>query len=192
MTRRLRTAALVAAVAAASLAAALVAAPPAFAHSVLVDSTPADGETLAELPAEFSVTMNEPLLAGAGDAAFALRIRGTDGRYYGDGCVTIVDATMSTPAAIGAAGDYVLEWQVVSEDGHPVGGEVPFRWTGAATGTGTSTPPGCGAPPAEAESPTEPEFAFPLTDILWLVGALALAAVSVGIAVLATRRRPRA
>lgn len=193
MSRALRALALAAAVAAGGLAVALVAAPPAVAHSALVASTPAAGEMLARLPAAFTVTVNETLLAGAGDAAFALRIRDADGRYYGDGCLDIVDATMSTPAAIGAAGDYVMEWQVVSADGHPVGGEVPFSWSGEATAAGTSTVPVCGAAPSpEAEAPVASDGANPSADALWIGGAVAAVGVAVAVALAATRRRPRA
>src|SRR5690606_22460371 len=59
----------------------LFAAAPASAHTQLVGSTPAEGETLAELPAEFSVTMNERVLDDAGLSAFALRVRDADGLY---------------------------------------------------------------------------------------------------------------
>jgi len=188
-----------AAVMAGGLAVALVAAPPASAHSALVASTPSDGETLGELPPEFSVTMNETLLASAGDAAFALRVRDDGGRYYGDGCLTIVDATVSTPASIGAAGDYVMEWQVVSADGHAVGGEIPFTWTGEATAEGTTAPAACGEAPAEqTEAPGdgghhEAEASqIPVGDILWIVGAVLAVAAAVTVALIATRRTPRA
>lgn len=196
MTRRLRMLAAAAAVMSGGLAVALVAAPPASAHSALVASTPSEGETLDALPEQYSVTMNETLLGGAGDAAFALRVRGADGLYYGDGCLTIVDATVSTPAAIGPAGDYVLEWQVVSADGHPVGGEVPFTWTGEATEQGSATPLGCGATMPETTAPdagsghgSDTASEIPVTDVLWIVGAVLAIAAAVTIALVATRRR---
>ncbi len=183
---------------AAAAALVLTIAAPVSAHSALVSSTPAEGETLSELPAEYSVTMNETLLGGAGDAAFALRVRDADGLYYGDGCLTIVDATVSTPAAIGPAGDYVLEWQVVSADGHPVGGEIPFTWTGEATAEGSASPVGCGATMPETTAPdsgsdhhdgdTASEIA--VTDVLWIVGAVLAVAAAVTIALIATRRKP--
>ncbi|AYF99382.1 copper resistance protein CopC [Protaetiibacter intestinalis] len=195
----MRALAAAASVAAAGLALALVAAPAAEAHSVLVSSTPAAGSTISELPAEFSVTMNETLLSGAGDAAFALRVVDGDGRYYGDGCLTLVDDTMSTAAAIGPAGDYTLEWQVVSADGHPVSGEIPFSWTGEATADGTSAPAVC----HEAAATGDPDDAsghhddaagsdIPLGDVVWIVVAVLVVAVAVTIALVATRRRPRA
>jgi len=171
---------------------------PASAHSALLSSTPAEGETLAELPAEFSVTMNESLLGGAGDAAFALRVRDADGLYYGDGCLTIVDATVSTPSAIGAAGDYVLEWQVVSADGHPVGGEIPFTWTGGATAEGTAQPATCGGEVPETTTPDAggghhdaSASEIPISDVLWIVGAVLAVAAAVTVALIATRRPRR-
>lgn len=197
MIRGLRVLAAAAAVVAGGLAVALVAAPPASAHSALVASTPAEGETLSELPAEFSVTMNETLLASAGDAAFALRVRDEAGLYYGDGCLSIVDATMSTPAALGASGDYVMEWQVVSADGHAVGGEIPFTWTGTATADGVAEPAACGeAPDGATQAPDagghhEAEATeIPVADVLWIVGAVLAVAAAVTIALIATRRRP--
>jgi methionine-rich copper-binding protein CopC len=187
--------AVAAAVIAGGLAVALVAAPPASAHSALVASTPAEGETLAELPPEFSVTMNETLLASAGDAAFALRVRDDAGRYYGDGCLTIVDATVSTPAAIGASGDYVMEWQVVSADGHAVGGEILFTWTGEATAEGTADAAVCGElPGGTTDEPSaghhgaEPS-PIPVGDVLWIVGAVFAVAAAVTVALIATRRK---
>jgi methionine-rich copper-binding protein CopC len=173
----------------------LFAAAPASAHSQLVGSTPAEGETLAELPAEFSVTMNERLLDDAGLSAFALRVRDADGLYYGDGCLQVADDTMSTAAAIGPAGDYVLEWQVVSADGHPVGGEIPFSWTGAATAQGVTAPASCGAevPPTDSGTSSghhEAEPAqIPIGDVVWIVAAVLVAAIAVTVALIATRRR---
>jgi methionine-rich copper-binding protein CopC len=183
------------AVAAAAGALVLAVATPASAHSALVGSTPAEGETLTELPDRFSITMNERLLDDAGLSAFALRVRDADGLYYGDGCLQVVDDTMSTAAAIGAAGDYVLEWQVVSADGHPVGGEVAFSWTGEATAEGSTTAPSCGAeaPPTDTggssgHHETEPA-PLPLGDVAWIVGAALVVAIAVTIALIATRRR---
>lgn len=188
-----------AAIMAGGLAFVLVAAPPASAHSALVASTPAEGETLGELPPEFSVTMNETLLASAGDAAFALRVRDDAGLYYGDGCLTIVDATVSTPAALGASGDYVMEWQVVSADGHAVGGEIPFTWTGEATAEGAADPAVCGELPGEQTGAPDPgghhdaePSEIPVGDVLWIVGAVLAVAAAVTVALIATRRRPRA
>lgn len=138
--------------------AAVSAAAPALGHSVVVASTPAEGEVLTELPESFSVTANEPMLVLPGQGAFALFVQDESGRFYGDGCVDIQDETMSTDAAeLGPAGDYVLVWQFVSADGHPVSGEIPFEWAPTASvepAEGSTAFPSCGAevPPADSGS----------------------------------------
>src|SRR5690606_3472111 len=83
----------------AAAVAAMLAVTPASAHNVLVASTPSAGESLGELPDEFSVTTNEPMLALEGSQGFALQVRDEAGFYCGDGCVEVVDATMSAVAA---------------------------------------------------------------------------------------------
>jgi methionine-rich copper-binding protein CopC len=139
---------------------------PAQAHDSVVASTPAEGETLTALPAEFSVTASQTIVAAEGtEANFGLRVTDAAGLFYQDGCVSIVDATMSTPAALGAAGAYTLTWQYVSSDGHPTSGTIPFTWSppaGFEPSPGSSAPPVCGEEVAEApEAGTETGTATP-------------------------------
>lgn len=126
----------------------LLVATPAYAHSYLVESNPAEGEVLTELPLEFSVTTNETLLDLAGDnGGFAIQVTNDAGQYFGDGCVSVRDRTLATGATLGAAGDYLLRWQFVSADGHPVSGEIAFGWQPDANQTisdGLAAPPACG------------------------------------------------
>jgi len=165
-------------------AAVLLGAAPAQAHDDIVDSTPASGETLTELPEVFSVTANETLLdlqsGGTGSqGAFGLQIRDADGRYYGDGCVNVVDATMSAEAVIGDSGEYTMLWQVVSSDGHPVSGEIPFTWEapdGFEVGAPHDAAPVCGEDPAASPTPgpTDPgtetsPWVFPITVVLGIL-----------------------
>ncbi len=193
---------------------------PAQAHNVLVASTPATGETLTALPAQFSITTNEPLLdtGGAGNS-FALQVRDAAGLFYGDGCVTVVDSSMSTAASLGGAGAYTMLWQAVSADGHTISGEIPFSWAPAGdveAGTGSTAPAVCGvdaapsatpeptvtatpesgaeAPAATAEPADPASSSVPLADVLWIGGTI----LAVGLAVAAAiayassraRRRP--
>lgn len=201
MTRR----ATVAAAAALTLTLAGVAsAAPAWAHSYLVDSTPAEGAVLTELPAEFSVTANETLLDLGGQGVFALQIRDADGRYYGDGCVEVVNATMSAAAAIGPSGDYTMLWQVVSADGHPVSGEIPFSWEapeGFDPSPALDRAPACGEDPDGAPAtgpavPSEPgeipgEFGGGSIGLWIAVGIILFGAVAavIGVAVAFSRKR---
>ncbi|HWH96867.1 MAG TPA: copper resistance protein CopC [Pseudolysinimonas sp.] len=168
------------------IGATVLVAAPVSAHSVLVDSTPAEGETLTELPEAFSVTANETLLDLGGQGVFLLQIRDAAGAYYGDGCVEVVDATMSAPAVIGASGKYTMIWRIVSADGHPVSGEVDFTWQapeGFEPAEGSADAPRCGGPEEPETSPTDGEVA------LGIAIALALAAVAAAVIVAATRRK---
>ena len=180
---------------------------PAYAHNVLVASTPSAGETLTELPPQFSITTNEALLALPGSNGFVLQIQDAAGAYYGDGCVEIVDATMSADAALGAPGEYTMLWQAVSEDGHSIDGTVPFTWAPAGDeepSASSATPPVCGqavtptptasASPAPATSePTAAPAAasgIDLATVLWIGGALLAIGIAVAVAiVIASRRR---
>lgn len=121
---------------------------PAFAHSYLVASTPAADSVVTDLPTEFSVTANEPLLDLAGDASgFAIQVVDAAGRFYGDGCLTVSGSTLSMGATLGEPGDYRLYWQVVSADGHPVSGDFGFSWAPddpSLTTEGVGAPPVCG------------------------------------------------
>src|SRR5450830_741219 len=113
-----------------AVVAVLALAAPAEAHNYPIASTPSAGETLTALPAQFSVTTNDVLLNIDGNAAgFALQVRDLKGLYYGDGCVTVDGASMSTgSSALGAGGTYTVTWQAISTDAHTVSGSFDFTW----------------------------------------------------------------
>jgi copper resistance protein C len=171
------------------------------AHDSVVSSTPEEGQTLAVLPAEFSVTTNEPLLALAGnEAGFALQIVDSEGHYYGDGCVTIVDATLSSAAALGAAGDYTLLWQVVSSDGHAASGAIAFTWApsdSAEASTGSAQPPVCSegtgasSTPVAVDDEDHSAHETETTDGLWIGGAITGALILGLVAYLVVRSRAK-
>jgi len=185
-------------VAALVAAAVLGIAGPASAHNQVIATTPASGATLTALPAQFSITTNLPMLDinGTGNG-FALQIRSADGRYYGDGCLKIVDATMSEKAAIGPAGDYTVLWQLISQDGHTVSGSYPFSWqppAGFTPSRSYAAPQECGrVGTASTAAPGNPDAArsstAPLADVLWIGGALAAVAIAVVVAILVLGRR---
>jgi methionine-rich copper-binding protein CopC len=179
----------------------LAVAAPASAHNQIISSTPGSGQTLTELPTEFSIVTNESLLdIGGQGRGFAFEIRDAAGRFYENGCVTISDATMSTPAALGAPGAYSVIYQLVSADGHTVSGEIPFTW--APTGTvspskGTGTPATCPGSTEKAQAPSAGggsdgtrNSTVPLGDVLWIGGVLVVIALAVIVTlVIVTRRR---
>lgn len=166
---------------------------PAYAHSSLVASTPEDGETLTVLPERFSVTTNEAMLDVGGSKGFALQIVDVAGAYYGDGCVQIVDATMSTAAALGEPGDYTMLWQTVSADGHSIDGEIAFTWEPSSdvpSSIGQSVAPSCGEAAGDGAPASEQEASpFGLTEALIVGGGLIAVVIGVVLAVVIARRR---
>lgn len=176
---------------------------PASAHDYVVDSTPADGATLTELPDAWSVTANAPLLALEGNGnAFAIVITDAEGLYYGDGCVEVTGPTMAAPAALGEPGEYAMTFQYVSSDGHTL--SETYAFTYAPTGdepvtAGSTEAPECGgAGEGEAASGGESpaggaatdEGAAVLAGVAWIGGGLLVAGAIATIIVLANRRRP--
>ncbi|WP_010203047.1 copper resistance CopC family protein [Salinibacterium sp. PAMC 21357] len=180
----------------------LLVAAPAYAHNYLVTSNPEEGSTITELPAEFSVTTNDTLLDLSGDAGgFAIQITNDSGEYFGDGCFAIRDATLSTGAALGAAGDYRMEWQVVSADGHTISGEVGFDWQPDSSQTlseGFTAPPACGGgtldeatpEPDEASSSADAVSTVDASTVVLIASAIALVLVAaVAIFLISVRRK---
>jgi methionine-rich copper-binding protein CopC len=180
--RRILSVALVG-VAAAALV--LAAAAPAAAHNYVVESTPAEGEVLTALPEAWEVVTNETMLY-ADDAVFGLWARDASGLFYGDGCVVVTGSRMSAAPVIGAPGEYTLVYALISADGHPLTGEIPFEWAGEAEiATGSAEPARCG------EEPSEPETAAPSSDAIWIAAAVGAVGAAVIVAVLLTRRPKR-
>ena len=200
------------AVAAVAVLSTVVVGGPAQAHDSLVSSEPANGAVLTTLPDQFSVTANEPLLDLGGESrGFAMLLRGPDGLYYGNGCVSIQGATLSTDAALGPAGAYTLDWQLISTDSHSVSGEIGFTWqptSAAPVSKGSTTPPTCasastspgeGTPtqsapaaavPAEPATPTpDRDAVITASDALWIGGGIGLAGIAALVTILVLTRR---
>lgn len=183
----------------------LGAAAPAAAHNYVVSSTPAEGETLTEVPAAFVITTNDILLDLSGEASgFGMLISDTNGFFYGDGCVTVDGRSMSTPAALGAAGDYTLTFQLISADGHTLSDTIAFHYEPIDSVTvqgGLQSPPVCPgregtvtAPPATGDGDTGgieivDESATVLTIVGAAIGALAVLGVTIATLVVSRGRR---
>ncbi|WP_156759006.1 copper resistance CopC family protein [Microbacterium karelineae] len=110
------------------LAAILAMAAPASAHDRLLDSSPSSGERLEEAPDEITLIYSGELLTlGDGQNAAVVLVVDDDGHDWATGEVRIDGGTLTAPLAgdMPEAG-YQVRWQVVSEDGHPITGTVPF------------------------------------------------------------------
>ncbi|WP_062431658.1 copper resistance CopC family protein [Herbidospora daliensis] len=137
------------AVIAAVVAALFATAPPAFAHDQLKGSSPKENATVDDLKSitlTFSSQVRFPavVLRDGADNLLPLSKPVVDGKQ--------VSADLVSPPP---PGRYVIGWRVVSSDGHPIEGEIPFTLAGAAPAE-TAAPaeaPGSASP---ADSKTSP------------------------------------
>ncbi|WP_163510922.1 copper resistance CopC family protein [Fodinicola acaciae] len=154
---------------------------PAYAHDVLVSSTPASG---ASVPAPRMVTFvfNDVVL----NKFAAVVVTGPDGKQYQDGAPRVVDTSVSVNVKpLSAKGAYTASYRIVSADGHPVSGDITFTVTSTTPGSLDPNAPGVTqttAPPAAAASGGD---ATP-----WVIGiGVAILVLALGAVFLATRRR---
>ena len=151
---------------------------------------PAPGSTVTESPVDISLTTNDIFLDLGGDArGFGVVIRDSAGLYYGDGCVSVIERTMSASAELGEADTYEITYQFVSADGHSLSESYEFGFAPTSSHTpapGYDAPAECGVPRdtpiAEAETvatstPIATEEA-PRDPIL-IVGFLSIVSIAV-------------
>ncbi|HEY0560485.1 MAG TPA: copper resistance protein CopC [Frankiaceae bacterium] len=138
---------------------------PAAAHAILLSSSPASGATLADPPAEVTLTFDEVVTArtdavsvlGPGGSRVAMGPTRDDGPR--------IRAAFPAHLAVGA---YAVSWRVVSADGHVVGGTFTF---------GLGVP----APDAGASTAVSQPVSLPVTRAIGYLGLVLLgAAVALG------------
>jgi copper resistance protein C len=178
---------------------------PASAHNAVISTTPSDDQVLTELPERFEILTSDDLLPAG---AAIMQVTDADGLFYGDGCVVVDGPSASSVPELGAPGDYTLDWQVVSADGHTISGTIGFSWAPAAPDApiseGRATAPVCGEEPSapaqtseatDAPQPADnPDDAENAADSgppwgLLLGGVLGLGAIGALIAVLVHRAK---
>jgi methionine-rich copper-binding protein CopC len=149
----------------------LLGAGPAFTHTRLQSSDPADGASLAAAPERVSLTFTGAVQPGFG----TLTVIGPDGGAFQTGAVSVDGGTVSIALLpLGPAGRYEVGYRVVSDDGHPVSGSVAFTLTTAGSGVAPAAPTGTAAPApgdAPAVAPVE-DGGAPVWP--WIVGAVLL------------------
>lgn len=122
---------------------ALVVVPAAQAHAELIATTPPDGAVLRDAPRAVVLRFDEPL-----ESSFAtVEVRDPFGRRVDDRQLTRVDPrTLKAPISRSLSrGTYRVDWHVVSEDSHPIGGSFVFS-VGARSATGPAAGGGLGPP----------------------------------------------
>jgi len=176
----------------------VTAAAPASAHAVLVKATPADGALLRTAPTSVVLQFDDPI-----STSFAtLTVTGPDGSTVSAGKASVSGTTVSAALDDGlTSGRYRTVFRVVSEDGHPVNGQLTFTLKlaggaappattgGRATTPGSpSTTPAAGAPsPSGDAAPSSTAGGSPAGGSSWfadnllpLTGALLLVVIGVG------------
>jgi methionine-rich copper-binding protein CopC len=147
----------------ASLAAAglVMIATPAVAHDGVIESTPADGSTVSTELTEVSMRFSDELLDLGGGGVFIIQVTGPDERFYNVDCVTVNADVASTEVSLGETGEYVVNWQVISSDGHPTSDTFSFNYEKpddvvAAPGLEAQTCNPGGGPADESAAQSEP------------------------------------
>ena len=93
------------------------------AHATLIGSDPADGATLSTAPTTVTLTFDDSLE----NFEPVVSVTGPDGSQFQAGEATIDGATLSSRVLpLTAPGTYTIAYRVVSDDGHPVEGQVRF------------------------------------------------------------------
>ncbi|GAA4582346.1 hypothetical protein GCM10023194_16820 [Planotetraspora phitsanulokensis] len=159
---------------------------PALAHDSLKSSSPAKNavvSTLDRIELEFSAHVTFPVVI-LHDAAGR---RFESGKPRADGPKVTQDVAGPLPS-----GSYVVAWRVVSSDGHPIEGEIPFTVKAASGG---AAPSAAAAPPAAGDTAGDTAGGKAAGDtgsnnplLLW--GGFALLVVAGGAALFGRRKKP--
>ena len=178
---------------------------PALAHNVVEDRDPAADSVVTTSPVTVSISTNDVFL-DTGDATrgFAIVAQDATGLYYGDGCVTINERTMSATIDLGGTGTYTVLYQFVSADGHTLQDRYTFVFEPGADhspAVGLDAPSVCGE--MIEDSPVEestPELIAPAEEIpvvaddtvSWIpsiAGIVVLLVLLIGLGVSGLRKR---
>jgi len=169
---------------------------PAFAHAELLSSDPAAGASLPAAPKQIQLTFSEAV----GLPADPITVTGPDGSTWKVGTVSAAGAVITAPVvATGPAGEYVLDYKVISDDGDEIGDKVRFTLatpaaptTSAAPTTTTTTAPTTtttsAAAPAAADKSADDGGGVPVW--VWIVGAVVLVGAGAFGAVRLGRSKP--
>lgn len=120
-----------------ALALVLLGAVPASAHAELVETDPAEGAVVETAPETITLTFNEPVRLTSQEIAVydatGEPVASTAGANGTDVTVRLTDA------ATLADGTYVVSWNVLSGDGHPISGALTFS-VGSPSASVAATP----------------------------------------------------
>ncbi|MDG4799383.1 copper resistance CopC family protein [Micromonospora sp. WMMD980] len=173
---------------------------PAAAHNSLTGSDPTNGARVATAPKRIELRF----LATPKEASTKVTVTGPDNVAATGGAPTFAGKRVSVPFTPGAAGLYIVAYQLASDDGHAIKGEIRFTLTtgtpaeaaSASAAPTTAAPTPTAAPSSAAPSPASPTPAAAATDDgggagwLWAAGAVVVLA-ALGGGLLLRRRAGR-
>ncbi|SEG97177.1 hypothetical protein SAMN05444920_110256 [Nonomuraea solani] len=158
---------------------------PAYAHDTLKRSSPAKDaqvSSLEEIELEYTASVKFPFVVlhdAAGNEVGLSRPRLSG---------PTVTAEVTGPIAPGA---YTIAWRVVSSDGHPIEGEIPFRVKGSRSPAASASSVPSTEPSAVEFTATAVPPAAPAGVPVWIWGGLAgLVVVGAVVAIRTSRRAP--
>ena len=156
---------------------------PASAHSVLLATAPVASGRVPSTPASVVLTFNEMPQGRYSN----IHVFGPDGARRDSGHVRVLNDTVTEDlGGSRPAGRYVVDWRVVSADGHPVSGQFTFTATSSAAALAAPQPDATGNQTAKKSGGGS-------TGVIAAVGATVVILVIVAAAAVARRRRnPRA
>ncbi|MEZ5110279.1 MAG: copper resistance protein CopC [Microbacteriaceae bacterium] len=168
------------------------------AHDSLISSSPEEGQRLEAAPAEVSLRFTADVLPiGA-----AVIVSDAADRDWVSGEVVLVGDTVTAPLEAGMPdAGYELRWRVVSSDGHPISGLIPFTVgdgdgepivrsdRGNADGSGTAANPDDAQGQITDEGSEEPGG---IPRVVWLGIGGAVVALAIAALIAFIRRRTRA
>ncbi len=151
----------------------------ALAHDTLVNTDPADGAQLAAGPAQVRLVFDQPVHGGYN----TVTVSGPGNTHWTTGPVSVRDNTVTAPLGeLGPAGQYVIGYRILSNDGHPVTGKVTFTLTQPGHGTPAPPPQGNDTQPGAQSASGMPVWP-------WIAGAVVLVAVGLVLALRLGRER---
>ncbi|MCZ0708556.1 copper resistance protein CopC [Microbacterium paraoxydans] len=173
----------------------LATAAPATAHDQLLESDPGDGEHLDAAPSSVTMTFSgELLVLDESTAGTVVLVVDAEGEDWATGEVEVrgrnVTAALRTDMPDGG---YQVRWQVVSEDGHPIAGVIPFAVGDAVPLESTQNPEPTSSAPDDSSTASDQnadETGDPIRVLL--VGGAGAALAVAAFALLLNLRRRRA
>lgn len=164
----------------------LLGATPAFAHTTLQSSDPAEGASLSTAPDQVTLTFAEAVTLPQDP----ISVTGPDGASWIVGTSSVAGPVVTAKVGpTGPVGQYTLRYTVIADDGDQVKGTVRFTLTTAETPTKAPDPVVAQDPPTTAAAPAASSSGSSVWA--WVAVAVVVLGVLAGLGVVRSRRGDR-